>query len=234
MRPSTVLQASVTLLIVSTGCDDADRSVSRRLGADSVPKVVDVRPDTSEISAREPLADVGTATNTGAVPSVEEWDAAEKNIRRLPADSFANLPAPVITAMRAIDCAVPQGSDFKQPHNVIVGRFAAWDQVDWAFLCSRDGRSAIHVVWGGAAQCPSPFWSGEDRGYLQGIGNGLIGFSRRIDALDHLRMSYYQQSFDGAPVPPVWHEGINDYFEGKASSIALCIDGEWIALQGMD
>lgn len=62
----------------------------------------------------------------------------------------------------------------------------------------------------------------------------LIGFSRRIDAVDHLRMSYYQQTFEGAPVPTVWHEGISDYFEGKASSVALCIDGEWIDLQGVD
>ena len=234
MRPSTVLQTGMALLLVCMGCDNANESVSGRSGADSIPNVINVRPDTAEISARAPLVDVDTPSDSITVTGGDEWDAAGANIRRLPVDSFPNLPAPVATAMRAMECAVPQGSDFEQPHNVIVGRFAAWDQVDWAFLCSQDGTSAIHVVWGGAAQCATPLRAAEDRAYLQGIGNGVIGFSRRIAAVDNLRMSYYQQVFDGAPVPPVWHEGIDDYFEGKASSIALCIDGEWITLQGVD
>lgn len=162
------------------------------------------------------------------------WAVAEREIRRLPPDSFPGLPPRVEQEMRRLDCVVPQGSDFSHPHNVVSGRFSSSDQADWAFLCSHDGTSSIHILWGGSVQCSTPLDGAADHTYLQGLGGDSIGFSRRIMPIDRDGMIRYGRAFNGPPVPVVWHQGIEDYFEGKASRVSLCINGEWIRLSGID
>lgn len=164
----------------------------------------------------------------------DPWDTAEQRIRRLPADSFPGLPEGVREAMHRLRCAVPQGSDLEHPHSVVAGRFATVDQVDWAFLCSVGGISSIYVLWGGEERCETPVSPAEDRAFLQGLGEGSIGFSRRLMTVDRDRMLSYANAFGGPPVPEVWHQGLEDYFEGKASVVLLCVDGEWITLAGID
>lgn len=170
----------------------------------------------------------------GAIAAQDAWAEAEQAIRRLPPDSFPGLPGPVRREMRRLECVVPQGSDVTHPHNVLAGRFAAPDQVDWAFLCSRGGVSSIHVLWGGPEQCPTPVAPADDRSFLQGLGEDSIGYSRRLMPVERDRMLRYAVAFDGPPVPPVWYQGLEDYFEGKASTVLLCVDGRWVTLAGMD
>lgn len=164
----------------------------------------------------------------------DRWESAERAIRRLPADSFPGLPERVAEEMRRLGCLVPQGSDLEHPHNVVAGRFASVDQTDWAFLCSTDGVSSIRVLWGGSERCETPVAAAEDRLHLQGLGGDSIGFSRRLIPVGRDRMMGYAAAFGSGPVPGVWYQGIEDYFEGKASSVLLCIDGEWLELGGMD
>ena len=162
------------------------------------------------------------------------WDVAEQNIRRLTPDSFPGLPDYVTREMYRLGCVVPQGSDLDQPHNVLAGRFASPTQVDWAFLCSRDGTSSIQVLWGGDQRCPTPVSQIEDRSFLQGLGEDVIGFSRRLMPIERDRMIRYAAEFDGPPIPDVWHQGIEDYFEGKASTVVLCLERNWVRLAGID
>lgn len=168
------------------------------------------------------------------VAAQDVWDAAERKIRRLPPDSFPGLPDAVGREMRRLECGVPQASDLSHAHNVLVGRFAAADQVDWAFLCSTGGASSIYVLWGGTEQCPTPISSAHDRSFLQGLGGDAIGYSRRLMTVERDRMVRYATAFGGPPVPPVWYQGIEDYFEGKASTVLLCRDGEWLTLAGIN
>lgn len=174
------------------------------------------------------------AAAAGEASAQDKWDVAEQEMRRLPPDSFPGLPENVREEMRRRHCTVPQGSDLEHPHNVIAGRFAAADQVDWAFLCSRDGASSIHVIWGGGERCETPLEAVGDRAFLQGLGGDSIGFSRRLMPVERDRMVRYAKAFDGPPVPEVWHQGLEDYFEGKASVVLLCVGGEWIVLAGVD
>lgn len=191
------------------------------------------------LTERWSLGSVGVLVilmGVGAAPAEaqEPWDAAERQIRRLPADSFPGLPDEVRSEMRRLDCAVPQGSDLQHPHNILMGSFADVSQNDWAFLCSRDGTSSIHLLWGGVERCDSPIGHAEDRSYLQGLGGDSIGFSRRLLAIDRDGMLSRARAFGGPPVPAVWHHGIEDYFEGKASRVLLCVGGKWLELQGVD
>lgn len=164
----------------------------------------------------------------------DRWDVAEQAIRRLPPDSFPGLPERVREEMRGLGCLVPQGSEIEHAHNVVAGRFASADQVDWAFLCSRDGVNSIHVLWGGEKRCETPIGPAEDRRFLQELVGGSIGFSRRLMPAERDRMVRLGRAFGGPPVPVVWHQGLEDYFEGKASVIRLCVEGEWITLAGID
>lgn len=170
----------------------------------------------------------------GTLAGQDEWDRAQSEIVRLGPADFAGLPEPVARAIDAAGCGVPQDAGVREPHNVLVGRFAHWSQVDWAFLCSRGGSSGIHVLWGGDARCPTPVAVAEDRAFLQGLGGDSIGYSRGIAAASYRSMTRLQDAFGGPPVPAVWHDGLEDRFTGKASVIYLCVDGRWLILQGMD
>lgn len=69
---------------------------------------------------------------------------------------------------------------------------------------------------------------------MQGLGDQGIGFSRRNSAADYNFDGVLTGGIRGTAVPRVWHDGIDDYFEGKASVVLLCLNGKWIRLQGMD
>ncbi|MEX1181824.1 MAG: hypothetical protein WEF86_01215 [Gemmatimonadota bacterium] len=196
--------ASLLLMFVGSGCERSSQDSARRAPTDAV------------------------------APSADTTNAAVRRIRLLPADSFPDLPAAIRAELRSSGCLVPQSAFNGEPHNVVSGHFAAPDQQDWAFLCSQDGVSAIHVLWGGPIRCDTPFRSAEDATYLQGLGGDTIGYSRIIDAIDRERMAALTDSFEGGRVAPVNHDGINDAFVEKGSEISLCVDGSWIALQGMD
>ena len=162
------------------------------------------------------------------------WDQAAATVRRLPVDSFPTLPEHAREEMRRLGCRVPQGSEIADPHNVMSGQFASPDQTDWVFLCSEEGVSSIHVLWGGEVGCATPLEAASDRHFLQGLGEGKIGYSRRLMPVGWEKMSRYAAVFGGREVPEMEHQGIEDYFEGKASTILACVNGAWVRLQGMD
>jgi hypothetical protein len=164
----------------------------------------------------------------------DAWEAAEHAIRRLPPDSFPGLPDHVEREMNRLECVVPQGSDLAHPHNVVSGRFASPAQVDWAFLCSTGGTSSIHVLWDGEHRCRTGVNPADDRTFLQHLGGESIGYSRRLMPADRDRLTRVAAESEGASLPDVWHQGIEDYFEGKGSTVLVCVDGEWIRWSGID
>jgi hypothetical protein len=153
-------------------------------------------------------------------------------IKTFPLDSFPSIPDRVRAELNAADCVVPQTYVSHKPHNVIRGRFAAKDQVDWAALCSRSDTSMIVVVWGGPVTCPSPV--GQGTGWVQGIGGGKLGFSRAIDVANIAAIDELAKAYNGPPAPARDHDGINDAFIEKASTILFCHGGKWVRLQGAD
>jgi hypothetical protein len=175
----------------------------------------------------------GTPSLSGQTP--EAWHIAARRIHRLAPDSFPQLPPLVRSALKVRDCRVPQSFTSERPHNVVTGSFARAGQQDWAVLCSRQDSSSVLIFWGGAdAESPTEFPRAADAGYLQGVGEGRIGYSRLIAAASPARIREYAAWFDGPLPKTLDHDGVEDAFAGKASVVSYLEDGRWLALAGAD
>src|SRR5690606_5937400 len=165
----------------------------------------------------------------------DEWDRAAAAVVRLEPARFPDLPAAVHAELERLRCRIPQAFYPEGPHNVIRGSFARAGQEDWAGLCSRDGASESRVCGGGPARCPSPIGEPQaDRRWLQGMGGDEIVYSRHIRAVDRDYILRMHQAFGGPEPPPIEHQGIEEYFVEKASSVLYCHQGKWLVLTGMD
>lgn len=163
-----------------------------------------------------------------------DWDRADLQTRRLAPSEFKQLPANLIRDLQQRGCTVPQEHFTKEPHNVIRGEFARPGQTDWAVLCSVGRVSHILIYWNGSETNPAQLPKGEDRAWLQTVGDNAIGYSRQIAVIDGRGILKYYGYHGGPKPPPVDHLGIEDAFVGKASKILYFYDGTWLALQGAD
>ena len=165
----------------------------------------------------------------------EAWEFAARRIRRLPPDSFPQLPIAIRSALTARGCSVPQSFTSDQPHNVIAGSFERAGQQDWAVLCSHHDSSSIFIFWASAeARPPTEVARASDAGFLQGIGSGRIGYSPLLSVASPAQIRQYAASF-GGPLPKVLdHDGVEDAFAGKGSTVSYLEGGRWLALTGVD
>ena len=177
--------------------------------------------------------------------TLSEFERADEETVRLAPDAFDDLPADVQEELTARGCTIPQTfyASFPQifenveQSNVIRGRFTRADRIDIAVLCSRERVSSILVFRGGSTEEVDELASKPDEHYLQGIGNGEIGFSRVLGVAgpEYIRSCYEAFEQYGVPEPPpLDHDGIEDYFSGKASTIWYWYGGKWLALAGAD
>lgn len=200
-------------------------SVNGRVASNGVELDWKIYPDLNPQTAVEPprpVAAVEPAADTA------RWAQAEREIVQLPLSKFPELPAAFVRELAG--CTVPQTYMTVRPHNVIHGTFASPQQLDWAVLCSRGGESVIRIWWGGPVQCPRDLGPTSNRGYLQTIGEGKIGFSRYIGTTDFHRES----EGDSDKTVKLDHDAIEDAFTEKGSTIWMCRNGKWISLSGAD
>ena len=183
------------------------------------------------------LCIVGMAAAMHGLPKIgpgDEWEAAAKEIKRLPPSAFRKLPVPDRKRLNDLGCRIPQVPGTAKPHNVVAGEFAKAGQTDRAVLCSRMGRSNVLVLWGGPAKCPSELAAADDKLSLQGMDEGKIEFSRMISPVEAKYIIEHQQAYGGPKPPVISHQGIDDAFVGKASVVHYCYQGKWLQLQGAD
>jgi len=160
--------------------------------------------------------------------------AVGREPRVLPPDAFPGIPPDVLAAMLRLRCRVPQVFYPTSPNNVISGAFADADQRDWAFLCSSNGRSTIHVVWGGPASCASTLAESSDSTYFQDTGGDRFEYSRSLAAAPPTVIRQRYSDHDYGPPPEVDHDGIDDAYLEKASNVHYCEAGAWRELSGAD
>lgn len=160
---------------------------------------------------------------------------ADDAIVRLRPAAFANLPVAVSAELERRGCLVPQSYADKTPHNVIRGRFLLPDATDLAVLCSRNGVSSILIFRNESAESVGEIGSRPDRDFLQVVGErGATGFSRRLGVADPKYITEHRAQYGGPALPSLDHDGINDIFVGKASTVRYWFAGRWLALQGAD
>jgi len=162
----------------------------------------------------------------------QDWDQANSDTRRLEPPSFPQLPPAITENLRQRGCTVPQPSTSTRPVGVIRGHFTSTDRFDWAVLCSVARVSRVLVFRGGSVTVVDEFAQFPDATFLQVVGPGnAVGFSRAIGVASpsHIR-SHGKQTV----VARVDHDGIEDAFIQKGSTIWYWFGGEWHELPGAD
>ena len=162
------------------------------------------------------------------------FDEAAAAIRRLPIDSFPQLPEAVAGVLREKGCLVPQPEPEGPGVNVISGEFFAAGQAGWAVLCSTNGQSVILVFRDESGASPEELAPADDRGFLQGVGNGVIAYSRQISTVDRQYIVRHYRAYGGPKPPPIRHAGIDDAFLEKASVVHYWYEDTWLRLTGAD
>jgi hypothetical protein len=155
--------------------------------------------------------------------------------RYLAPDAFAEAPAKVVAELKARGCMIPQARTGKA-HNLIQGEFIAKGQVDWAVLCSREGKSSILLISDNNGKCQE-HGTGDDAAYMQQVDRQKVQYSRLIRKQTRndiaKRLSESGPSSRLAP-ERVDHDGIGDVYIGKASTTLYCMEGRWVELDGAD
>ena len=104
--------------------------------------------------------------------------------------------------------------------------------MDWVVLCSCRDSSSVLVFWGGKAANPAEFGRARDEDCTQDVdGKGNLGYSRLLEVAHPDRILGHNPDF-GAKAH--LHDGIEDYFLEKGSSIYYYRDGSWLELEGSD
>lgn len=170
-----------------------------------------------------------------AAQTPEQWAAATRAVRRLPPTAFPQLPLAIRAALLNRGCTVPQSFTDAHPHNVVAGNFARAPQRDWAVLCSRHDSSSVLIFWGrSGAGAPAELGWAADAGFLQGIGAGRIGYSRLIAVASPARILEYAASLSGPQPRRLDHDGLEDAFAEKGSTVFYLEQGHWLSLAGAD
>lgn len=167
----------------------------------------------------------------------DKWQIADEKVLRLKPAAFSQLPKNIALNLEKRGCTVPQVFGEAEPHNVIRGEFAKSGQFDWAVLCSRRRVSSILVFWKGSTRAVSEIARAADINFLQTIdGAGNAGFSRAIEAVgkDYILERRRRGDDGGKNPPPIRHQGINDAFVEKASSVYYLYRKRWLEFDGAD
>ena len=163
----------------------------------------------------------------------DPWVKAERGIVRLRPLAFPDVPQPVRDDLERRGCRIPQTPGGDRWQNVVPGRFTGPRASDWAALCSRSSASAILVYPNGMARGVLEVHRADDRAYLQQNADAIV-FSRQISVATpaYIRVKNHPSLVPG--MPRIDHDGVNDAFLGKASTVWYRAGGRWLKLLGAD
>ncbi len=159
-----------------------------------------------------------------------------KNVIRLKSDSFPELPKKIREYLSQNGFTVPQIFDLKKPHNVIFGEYFEKGTKDWAVLASKNLKSRIIVFRKGNVDLNSivELEEYDDIVFIQGIDTERVGYSRCISTVDKNYIFTHYEWSGGFKPPKIDHNGIDDAFVEKGSTILYYYKGEWFHLTGAD
>ena len=200
---------------------------------------------------RRPLALIDGRLSRAELLAEADWylftnedpqEHAASKIRRLGPSAFPGLPAAFARELDSLGCTVPQSFFDTLPHNVIKGSFARRGQTDWAAICSRRGATGILIFWGGPSECPRDLSPGQEKWEVEDFAGGrpfYVRFIVRKDSagianipvygLEEETVSARKEALSGRG-----HDGIEDIWEEKGSTVWYCTGGRWVSLGGGD
>ena len=146
--------------------------------------------------------------------------------------AFPELPKNIVGDLQRRHCKIPQLLHEKKV-NVIKGEFAKRGQTDWAALCEVGRTTSILIYWNGSEINPARIGQQDDAARYEITEEGKENI-RVISAVGRREIMTHYSHSPGPKPPPIDHQGIDDAFVGKASSIAYFYNGKWIGLSGSD
>lgn len=129
-------------------------------------------------------------------------------IRRLPVNSFPDLPDAIAGVLVQRGCLIPQTYEAHRPENVIHASLERSGSSDWAVLCSEHGRADLLVFFQRAPGKPITLVSAPEVERLQGHdSSGVFGFDWGIDAATPEQVREAQAGMEHHP-PLLSHDAL--------------------------
>lgn len=150
-------------------------------------------------------------------------------IRRLPLESFPELPPAVRAVLQERGCMIPQTYEARRPENVVHGELRQKGSSDWAVLCSHQGVTSLFVFDGNAPGLPIELVTRKDTDWLGSQpGQRALGFAWGIDLARARRV----REVAGSKFGPYDHDGIEDVLVERSSEIHYYQQGKWLLFEG--
>lgn len=147
-------------------------------------------------------------------------------IRRLPVNSFPELPRDIAAQLDRRGCLIPQTYAAHRPENVIHASLQHAGSSDWAVLCSENGTVSLLVFFGESPAQPAVLGSAMETQRLQKhLGTNVLGFNWGIDPASPEAIRQAQLGLSPRPPRPdhdaladsvIDHNTIYHYFSNGA------------------
>jgi hypothetical protein len=153
-------------------------------------------------------------------------------IRRLPVNSFPELPEAVAAELNRRGCLIPQTYEAHHPENVVRARLEEASSLDWAVLCSKHGTVQLLVFFGSATPAaPVVLASAQEKDRLQvRVGRDTMGFNWGIDRAAPEQVHEAQA---GMEPRPAWvkHDALADSVIDRKTVYHFYDKGAWTLLE---
>lgn len=152
-------------------------------------------------------------------------------IRRLPVNSFPNLPVTIQAELARRDCLIPQTYEARQPENVVHGSFERPGSSDWAVLCSARGTVSLLVFFSSRpGEPPFVLASTQETERLQPHPpDTTLGFNWAIGAASPQDVHEAQSGLDPRP-PAIDHDALADSTIDHRTIYHFYAKGDWTLL----
>jgi hypothetical protein len=159
-------------------------------------------------------------------------------IRRLPVNSFPELPASIADLLNRRGCTIPQTYEAHRPENVVHASLEQAGSSDWAVLCSAQGTVSLLVFFDGdtghAEVNPTVLASSPETERLQPHDpSGVLGFNWGIDPATPQHVHEAQSGLKHRPAP-VDHDALADSIVEHSTIYHFYAKSNWFLLDTAD
>lgn len=151
-------------------------------------------------------------------------------IRRLPVDSFPDLPEAVSDALHGRGCLIPQTYQAHRPENVIHASFDRPGSSDWAVLCSANGTVELLVFFARTPGKAMTVASAPELERIQKHGATTVwGFDWGIDPVSPMKV-HEAQAASEHHAQRVDHDALADSILEQKTVYHFYTNGQWVKL----
>jgi len=151
-------------------------------------------------------------------------------IRRLPVNSFPDLPDAVAEQLDQRQCLIPQSYQAHHPENVIHASLERAGSSDWAVLCSASGKVSLLVFFGSAEGKPAVLTTVPEKDRLQRHdSSGVLGFNWAIDPASPDAVHQAQSGLERKP-RKIDHDALADSIIDHKTLYRFFAKGAWTFL----